>query len=160
MMKLKFYSLLILCLLSVSSALHAEIYKWVDDNGKAHFTDRPPVNQQVEEIEVKVNSYEAVEIKPLEKRLGRKNKVVLYTAAWCGYCKKAIRHFKNKRIAYVAYDVEKSRKGRRAYKRLKARSVPIIIVGDKRMNGFNAAAFDKLYAQHMEKFTVSLSKKN
>ena len=66
MMKLKFYSLLILCLLSVSSALHAEIYKWVDDNGKAHFTDRPPVNQQVEEIEVKVNSYEAVEIKPLE----------------------------------------------------------------------------------------------
>ncbi len=81
MMKSQCRRLLILCLLSVSFPLNAEIYKWIDKNGKAHFTDTPPANQQVEEVEVKVNSYTAVEIKPLEKRLGRKDKVVLYSAA-------------------------------------------------------------------------------
>ncbi|MFQ5471132.1 MAG: hypothetical protein ACE5EH_12685 [Gammaproteobacteria bacterium] len=34
--------------------------------------------------------------------------------------------------------------GKRDYKLLHGKAVPIIIVGDKRMNGFTAARFDKL----------------
>lgn len=158
-MRIKLLAMSTLLLLTVSASPLAEIYKWTDKNGKVHFTDNPPNNQQVEKVEVKINTYTAVEIKPLVERLGRKDKVVLYTAAWCGYCKKAKKHFQKKRIDYVAYDVEKSSKGKRDYKLLNAKSVPIIIIGDKRMNGFSSTQFDKLYAQQMKKAAESESSK-
>jgi len=149
-----FTLLLLLC----NHSVNAEIYKWVDEHGKAHFTDKPPAGKKTEEIELKINTYSAVEIKPLLERLGRTDKVVIYTAAWCGICKKAKKYFRKKNIAYVAYDVEKSRTGKRAYKALRGKAVPIIIVGDKRMNGFTASRFDKLYKEQMEKKAADAEK--
>ncbi len=105
----------------------AEIYKWVDERGNAHFTDKPPSNKKVEEVTVKINTYSAVQVTPLVERLGKKGKVVMYTATWCGICKKAEKYFRKNKIAYVAYDVEKSRIGKMDFKLLKGRSV----------NGFN-----------------------
>ena len=132
-----------------STASSAEFYKWTDDKGNVHFTDTPPKGKKVEQLELKINTYSAVEITPLVERLGKKNKVVMYSATWCGICKTAKRYFKAKKIPYVIYDVEKSYSGKRDFKLLKGKSVPIIIVGDKRMNGFTVARFDKLYQQQM-----------
>jgi hypothetical protein len=42
-------------LLSGTSAL-ADIYKWTDSNGKLHFSDRPPTDQQSGEIHLKAES--------------------------------------------------------------------------------------------------------
>ena len=134
-----------------SAASSAEFYKWTDDKGNVHFTDTPPKGKKVEQLELKINTYSAVEIKPLVERLGKKNKVVMYSATWCGICKKAKRYFKAKKIPYVIYDVEKSYSGKRDFKLLKGKSVPIIIVGNKRMNGFTVTRFDKLYQQQVLK---------
>lgn len=154
MMKFSLSTVLLMGLLSVNIMASAEIYRWTDEQGKMHFTDSSPTGKQVEEVKVKVNTYTAVEITPLIERLGRKNKVVMYTAAWCGICKKAKKYFQENSIDYVAYDVDKSRTGKRDYKLLKSRSVPIIIIGDKRMNGFSPAKLDRLYAQQMKKNTA------
>ena len=140
---------LFIALLLFSTASSAEFYKWTDDKGNVHFTDTPPKGKKVEQLELKINTYSAVEIKPLVERLGKKNKVVMYSATWCGICKKAKRYFKAKKIPYVIYDVEKSYSGKRDFKLLKGKSVPIIIVGNKRMNGFTVTRFDKLYQQQM-----------
>lgn len=43
------------------------------------------------------------------------------------------------------YDIEKDAQARREYDALGARGVPVILVGKKRMNGFSAAGFEKLY---------------
>ena len=136
-----------LCVFSVN----AEIYKWVDKYGKTQFTDNPPIDKKVEEVEVKINTYSAVSIKPLVERLGRKDKVVMYTATWCGICKQAKKHFINNKIPYVTYDVEHSKEGKIDFKLLRGKSVPIIIVGNKRMNGFTTARFDKLYKKYKTK---------
>ena len=40
-------------------------------------------------------------------------------------------------IVFTEYDIEKSTKGRRDFESMKGRGVPIILVGDMRMNGFN-----------------------
>ena len=56
-------------------------------------------------------------------------------------------YFKANRIPFVEYDVEKSAKGRRDYKRLRAKGVPVIVVGGKRMNGFSRSGFDQLYSR-------------
>lgn len=45
----------------------------------------------------------------------------------------------------VEYDVEKSSKGKRDFKRLGGTGVPIILVGQKRLNGFSWETFEKLY---------------
>ena len=151
MIKLKSYIMIIMLLLSVATPAIAEIFKWTDKQGKVHFTDSPPKDQRVEQVEVKVNTYTAVVITPAVERLGRKDKVVMYSAAWCGICKKAKKYFQQKNIPYITYDIDKSRSGKRGYKLLKGKGVPIIIVDDKRMNGFNVTKFEKLYAQQMKK---------
>ncbi len=148
MSKILTYTLLLfLCNFSA----HGEIYKWVDKYGKSHFTDKPPAGKKTEEVELKINTYSAVKVTPLVERLGRDNKVVIYTTSWCRICKQAKKHFRKNNIAYVAYDVEKSATGKRDYKLLRGKAVPIIIVGDKRMNGFTASRFDRLYKKQMEK---------
>jgi len=132
-------------------SVDAEIYKWVDKYGKTQFTDNPPIDKKTEEVEVKINTYSAVSIKPLVERLGKKDKVVMYTATWCGVCKKAKKHFVKNNIPYVAYDVENNKVGKIDFKLLRGKSVPIIIVGDKRMNGFTASRFDRLYKKFKAK---------
>jgi glutaredoxin len=136
-------------LLSVSTFTDAEIYKWFDEQGNAHFSDAPPADLKSEEVELRINTFPAVEIKPLVQRLGQGDKVVMYSASWCGVCKKAKRYFKKNNIPYKVYDVEKSRIGKRDFKRLGGKSVPIIIVGTKRMNGFTASRFSKLYEKEI-----------
>jgi len=44
-------SVIILCLLSFTLA-GAEIYKWVDENGVIHYTDKPPRDQQSTDVDV------------------------------------------------------------------------------------------------------------
>ncbi len=138
-----------------ANAFSSEIFKWVDEKGKVHFTDSPPANQKTEQVELKINTYTAVEITPLVQRLGKKDKVVLYSAEWCGYCKKAKQHFTKNNISYVAYDVEKNRLGKREFKLLRGKSVPIIIIGNKRMNGFSPAKFDRLYENYLKEQAVA-----
>ena len=143
----------------LSFSVNGEIYKWVDDRGKVHFTDNPPGDKKTEEVELKINTYSAVQITPLLERLGKTDKVVIYTTDWCSICKKAKKYFKNNNIAYVEYDVKKSRTGKIDYKLLRGKGVPIIIVGNKRMNGFRVSRFKKLYKDQMkQKKTEDVSK--
>ncbi|MCK4705157.1 MAG: DUF4124 domain-containing protein [Gammaproteobacteria bacterium] len=126
-----------------------EIYKWVDEHGKSHFTDTPPKNQKVEEVKLKINTYTSVEIKPLSERLGQKGKVVMYSTTWCGICKQAKAYFVKNNIPHVVYDVEKSRTAKRDFKALGGKSVPVIILGKTRINGFTASRFARAYKQYM-----------
>lgn len=147
-------------LMMCSYQANGEIYKWVDNHGNTHFTDRPPENVQKEEVELKINTYASVEIKPLVERLGRNDKVVMYSAEWCGICKKAEHYFRQNSIPHITYDVEKSRRGKLDFKALRGKSVPVIILGDKRMNGFTVARFDLLYKKQMQKNTESEKSNN
>lgn len=49
---MKFKILLSLCILLFTGLCNAEIYKWVDENGRIHFTDEPPEDQKTEQIKV------------------------------------------------------------------------------------------------------------
>ena len=153
-----------LLILAISSNIafgqQISVYKWVDEQGKAHFTDSPPDGFETEEIELKINTYAAVEIKSIEQRLGSDDKVVMYSAVWCGMCKKAKKYFRSKNIPHKVYDVEKSRVGKMDFKSLGGTSVPIIIVGRKRMNGFNVSRFEKLYESEIVAKKRKIAAKN
>ena len=127
---------------------YAQIYKWVDESGKVHFSDKKPDEGLSEQVEVQVNSIDTISISAsdfLERR--ERRKVVMYSAAWCGYCKKARRYFQQQGIPFKEYDIEESRKGQRDYAKLNGTGVPIIFVGQKRMQGFRAERFQAIYDQ-------------
>jgi glutaredoxin len=139
-----------LCALSALACVAtAEVFRWTDEHGHIHFGDKPPAGAATEQVEIRVNTYTSPRIvsRPSHnnpKASGRKS-VVMYSATWCGVCKRAAAYFKAKGIPYKDYDVENSAKGRTDFRRLGGRGVPIIMVGSARMNGFSAAHFEQLY---------------
>ena len=135
--------LLALLLSAISWQVPADVYRWVDDSGKVHYSDQPPPTQPAEPLELKINSYESVTYSESSSDVGKK--VVMYSASWCGVCKKAKGYFQENRIAFTEYDIETSSKGKADFKRLGARGVPVILVGRQRMNGFSVDGFNRLY---------------
>ncbi len=135
-MGLKIIILMLCC--STSTMTPAEIYSWKDAQGKVHFGDRQPNDHKSEQVTVRVNTYDAPPIITKVKSLTiAKGKVILYTTQRCGYCKMAKQFLKKNKIKYSSYDVETSKKGKRDFKKLKGKGVPIILVGDQRMTGFS-----------------------
>ncbi|MDH3760998.1 MAG: glutaredoxin family protein [Gammaproteobacteria bacterium] len=144
-------SSLLLVLLMVSPIAQADLYKWVDENGKIHYGDSPPDNAKLKKITGKVSSFSSVSVEPfvydskLVSRRKNSKSVIMYSTSWCGYCKKAARHFRQKKIPFTEYDIEKSARAAHEYKKLRGRGVPVILIGDRRMNGFDAGTFDSIY---------------
>ena len=46
----------VLSLMLWAGVCQAEIYRWVDDNGKVHFGDRPPATQKTEKLEINTHT--------------------------------------------------------------------------------------------------------
>jgi len=143
----------ILLATSATTPVHSKIYKWVDEDGKVHMSDKPPRAGGFDEVKVKVNVISSQN--PLTKddadALNKKQpiasnkKVTMYGAEWCGVCKKAKRYFKKNNISFTEYDIDKSAKGRRDYEKLGGGGIPIILVGKERMSGFSVSSFQRLY---------------
>lgn len=137
---------LALALSLLTMPLSAQIYTWTDADGKVHFSDKKPEGTPVRSVDVRVNTIVAPSISDSDfLGAGAAGQVVMYSAEWCGVCKKARRYFRQQGIAFREYDIETSHKGRRDYDQLNGRGVPIILVGDKRMDGFSAGRFQSLY---------------
>ncbi len=145
--------LLALTLLFPLSSNSAELYKWIDDNGNVHYGDNPPEKADLRQITGAITSFETVEVEAFKfdsslvtsTSKSRTKPVVMYSTSWCGYCKKARQHFTRNNIPFKEYDIEKSEKAAKEYKKLNGRGVPVILIGKKRMNGFNAGSFDRIY---------------
>ena len=147
------FTLFALTLLFPIASNSAELYKWVDDSGNVHYGDNPPEKADLRQITGAITSFETVEVEAFKfdsslvtssNKSGTKS-VIMYSTSWCGYCKKARKHFISKNIPFKEYDIEKSEKAAIEYKKLNGRGVPVILIGKKRMNGFSAGSFDRIY---------------
>ncbi|MGD8525024.1 MAG: glutaredoxin family protein [Thioalkalispiraceae bacterium] len=137
------YFLITLSLLVFSTSSYSEIYKWIDDKGDVHFGDRKPASYEPERLKLKVNTYTSVSYGTATVAHGQD--VVMYSTSWCGYCKKARAYFEQNNIACADYDIENNPVARQEYQAMGATGVPVIIVGDKRMNGFSVKGFERIY---------------
>lgn len=145
--EVKFAYVLVISIASLLSTYSvAEIYKWTDENGKVHFSDQKPNSNGGESVKLKINTYESVSFETLDYGDNSNSQhVFMYSTEWCGYCKKAKRYFQKHGIAFTEYDIEKNRSAKAEYDRIGGRGVPVILVGDKRMNGFSEKGFEKIY---------------
>jgi glutaredoxin len=69
----------------------------------------------------------------------------MYSAEWCGVCKRAKSYFQENAIAFNEKDIDKSGAARREFAELGGRGVPLILVGKRKLSGFSAASFEKIY---------------
>lgn len=136
---------LLLCL-ALAPAAQAGVYKWTDEQGRVHYSDTPPAKGKAEEVKVRINSYTgpAVVSKAPAGPAATSKEVVIYSAAWCGYCKKAKAYMDSKGVRYREVDVETDAGGREEFAKLGGRGVPVILVGENRMDGFDQARLEAM----------------
>lgn len=153
---------LLLVVWLMPAVAHAELYQWTDENGVKHFSNTPPTEKvesvrQMEEIVGEDNPdtdylQDAIDLfkngNKEQAAVPARNakstsKVVMYTTPTCGYCHRAKAYFNQKGIRFTEYDVTKSKKARQAFKALNGRGVPLIVIGDQRIPGFNKAAINR-----------------
>jgi glutaredoxin len=137
-------SILLMALLGLSASAQ-EVYKWTDDQGVVHFSDRKPADHsaQVLQLEAAPSSTTAAEApvlsSPDESAAMRKPppSITMYSSADCGYCKQARRYFAARKLPYVERDIA-SRQHRAQWTRLGGRAVPLFVINGQASSGFNA----------------------
>jgi len=70
--------------------------------------------------------------------------VLLYATDWCGYCKATREFFQANGIRYTEHDIEKSSVALGEHRKLGGNGVPLIVVGDEVIKGYNEAALRQL----------------
>jgi len=137
-------------LLLCSFPLAADMYKWVDENGKVHYADSPPPGKKAKKLDLKINSISGP---PVVSTLGSTApatstaKVKLYTTTWCGYCKRAKAYLQARKTPFEEIDVEASAQGQSEFRSLGGRGVPVILVGNQRMDGYSEGGLEGLLKQ-------------
>ena len=136
-------TLTLLLLLLFSSFSYAEVYKWTDLDGSVHFSDKRPTSGNAEELDLKINTYTSTSFDKSIFDVGPK--VVMYSTSSCVYCKKARKYFNKNNIPFTDYNIQKNARAKSEYVKMGARGVPVILVGNKRLNGFSIKGFESIY---------------
>lgn len=76
-----------------------------------------------------------------------RTRVAVYGTATCPFCAKARAYLKEHQVAFGDFDVEQSDKGKHDFARLGSKAVPVILIGNRRLVGFDKAAIDAALAQ-------------
>ena len=127
----------------------AQLYKWTDDKGVIHYSDKAPPKGVAKPVEVRIDSYSGPATvsttgAPSAAAQSTKAPVKMLATSWCGYCARARAYLNSRGIPFQELDVEKSAEGRKEYRELKGRGVPIILVGDQRMNGYDQSRLEAM----------------
>ncbi len=104
------------------------------NNIKEEYEEAQKVNEQY---------YKAAQKTKLNKEKRYKLKtVIILSAEWCVYCKRAMALFQANNIPFSVYDIEKSTKGKAAYEKYGKGGIPIILIGNQVIRGLNIPAID------------------
>jgi len=135
------------------------LYKSVGPDGRIIYADRPPAEGRLD----KTMTFENLPSSPLPastsayveqlRRMGATPStsaplggVVLYSATWCGFCKRAKAYLAGKGIPYQEFDIG-TKDGMAAFASAGGgKGVPLLLAGGQRVQGFTLAAYDALFA--------------
>ena len=147
----------LVCATAAALPAVAQVYKWTGPDGRTHYGDHPPGDAKKEELRIgvqsfggpaQVDSWTQVLKRPPNVDTSRpgSSAITMFSTAWCPHCKRAKAYFAQKGVSYREVDIEASDAGRREFAGYGGSGVPLIIVGEQRMRGFDAGAMDRLLA--------------
>jgi glutaredoxin len=154
------WACLLLCGAAAMTSMATEtLYKSVGPDGKVVYSDRPPADGRIDKtmtfedlpsspLPASTSAYveQLRNTKPSPATNAATRGVVLYSVAWCGFCRKAKAYLTRKGVAYQEFDVD-TRNGMTAYAQAGGkRGVPLLTVDGQRVQGFSQAAYDSIFA--------------
>ena len=77
---------------------------------------------------------------------GTRTDVIVYGTSTCPYCRKTREYLTAHHIAFTDVDVFGSAKGKHDFPELGGTSVPVVLIGQRRINGFNPDALQAALA--------------
>lgn len=87
---------------------------------------------------------QAVEVVPTKAVVPQ---IEIYSASYCGECKRAKAYMKAKGIKFVDYDIEKDLDKRGEFYARGGRGIPLLIIRGEMMQGFDEQLFEYLRAR-------------
>lgn len=135
----------------------AQVYKWTGPDGRVHYGDTPPQEARKQELRIGVQSFggpaqvdswtQVLKRAPaVDTSKPRSAAITMFSTSWCPHCKRAKAYFAQKGVGFREVDIEASDQGRREFEGYGGKGVPLIIVGERRMRGFDAASMDRMLA--------------
>jgi glutaredoxin len=125
-----------LALLLCAGAASAQMYKWVDANGKTHYTDTPPPpTAKMAPIKAAVGGSSAAELPYALANAVKNHPVTLYTTSPCPGCDAGRAFLRRKGIPFTektvttAEDQEKMRETGDG-------GLPVLMIGRNKLSGF------------------------
>ena len=82
---------------------------------------------------------------------GAQPEVIMYATEWCGYCAAARQFFSDNGIRFLELDVERTSAGYEGHRKLGGNGVPIIVVGDDIVQGFDEGKLRSLLKPWMKR---------
>ncbi len=74
--------------------------------------------------------------------------VILYATSWCPNCAQTRKFFKDNKVPYFEYDVDNSSEGQRQFKQLHGTGVPVILIKNTIVRGYNPNALMSAIKAH------------
>jgi glutaredoxin len=74
-------------------------------------------------------------------------RIVLYTTAWCGYCAALREQLSAADVPFIEHDVEKSLAGQLGFWTLRARGVPVSVIGPQVIHGYRERSLEAALAK-------------
>lgn len=142
-------------------ALGETVYRSISPDGRVVYSDQPPTAGKVQQVysfddlpaspvPESVLRYRQGLEKGIKKRLTQAalpSGTQLYTATWCGYCRKAKAYLGERGVAYQEIDID-TPDGAQAYVQAGGGSgVPLLIWKGQRVQGFSRNAYDNLFGK-------------
>ena len=149
------------CIAACSADAAAQtVYKVTGPDGEVTYSDKPPASKQRAEtfefrnlpsspLPPEVLRFREQLEKSAQSRISAARAplgtdVRLFTAKWCGYCKRAKTHLAGSQISFIEYDIETA-EGMRAFVDAGGRGgVPLLVQGGQRVQGYSSAAYDRV----------------
>jgi glutaredoxin len=149
--------LIVIAYLCYSVALAQTVYKSIGPDGNVVYSDHPPADGKVDKTfnfvelpsspvpdlpadSANTSGKKAMPTQPVVPRDG----VLMYSASWCGYCKRAKAYLAKNHIAYSSVDIDTA-DGRSSFQEVGKGSVPLLFWGKRRIRGFTAEGYDAFF---------------
>ncbi len=136
----------LLCMFAVYSAQSASLYRWVDTEGKVHYTEQPPPPSAAKKIEEKTLGTPPADDGqlPYASRLAAKNFPVTLYISDCGEaCTKAREHLTRRGVPFNEKNAGTPEVQAELKKLIGALEVPVLTVGTvTRLKGYKAEAWN------------------
>lgn len=152
-------ALMLAALLTATVAGAQTVYKSTNPDGSVVYSDKAPAGGKVDKVitfaDLPSSPLQPLAVQPLspqpsprKTRLApppRSVNVTLYSAAWCGYCKRAKSYLVAHAIPYENIDVD-TPDGRDAFERAGKGGIPLLVAGKRRVRGFKQEGYDAFFA--------------